>query len=134
LPDTAVTVLGQSLTATFTLTGTVGTNWIAMASRTVTDTVIPPDVSGVTCANGLLSATITWTGVAGATNYSVYNGTTLASTTTGTTFTAALNIGAATSVRIVANYPGPFSSTGVEQALVPNLGGLLGGLLGESCP
>jgi hypothetical protein len=62
---------GKSMTATFTLTGRVGTAWVSTATETAVVNVAWESA----CTNPVLvgDPTITWTPVSGAINYRVYN-------------------------------------------------------------
>ncbi|MCS5715747.1 hypothetical protein NVV95_14445 [Herbiconiux sp. CPCC 205716] len=88
LTGTTAEFQGQAVTATFALTGTVGTNWSASASSAVTQTVYRVATPGtITCsASGSGTVSLNFTPVTGATGYRLLRtGTT---TTEIKTFTA----------------------------------------------
>jgi hypothetical protein len=77
---------GQALTATFTLTGTVGTNWTASASSVIAQNVYRVPTPGTVTCSGSGTISLNFTPVAGATSYRLLRtGTT---TTELKTFTA----------------------------------------------
>jgi hypothetical protein len=130
LTGTVAASTGQSVQANLTITGTVGTSWQATAANSTTQSVFQAaDVTGIGCVttSSLLNstATVSWTRVPAAIGYTVYSGTTVVATLGATASSVTLTsggtnpVGTATSVRIVANYAGGISSTGVTVALEP---------------
>lgn len=138
-------VQGQSLTATFALTGKVGANWTTNASASFTQSVyrVPP-ATAPTCKNNALDVQLTWTAAVGATRYDLYraDGTTFIKSVTATTASigaaelgyAVLGPTVATHV-VIRAYDGTFGSTSTDTSAAVNVQSILGLLLpGTRCP
>jgi hypothetical protein len=126
LQATAQSNLGGSVTATFTLTGSVGTNWTATATAGFTQTIVPPNVTNVVCSNVLLGTTTTFSPVPGATGYTILSGTTTLSTIPAAgPYSYSMYVLSTSSITIVVNYAGGYSSSGVVQRFAPVLLGIL---------
>jgi hypothetical protein len=126
LQVTAQSSLGGSVVATFTLTGSVGTNWTATATQSFTQTIVPPNVSNVVCSNVLLGTSTTFSPVSGAASYTILSGTTTLSTIPAAgPYSYSMYILSTSSITIVANYAGGYSSSGVVQKFAPILLGIL---------
>lgn len=77
LTGTTAASQGETTTATFTLTGRVGTNWSASASSAVTQNVYKVGTPGTITCSGSGTISLNFTPVAGATGYKLLrNGTT----------------------------------------------------------
>jgi hypothetical protein len=137
LQTTAQASNGQAVTATFTITGAVGTNWKTTAVGTTKQSVAfqIPDVTGIGCDSSqgifgiLATATVSWNKLTTASGYDVYLGnatTPLVKFTSNATTSIVLSgidgtyvSGAATSVRIVAYYSDGSTSAGITVPLAP---------------
>jgi hypothetical protein len=140
LTGTVAASAGSTLTASFTLTGKVGTNWQGTDPSSMTQSVFQAaEVTGLVCQSGGgnffgSTAILTWVLPSGALGVSIYDGTTqvVPSNSAAGTFTAtAGNMGDATSITIKVNYPGGVQSVGVSHVLVPHK--FIGFVVGTAC-